>query len=319
MAGDVNPDRVEFSFEQKTGHSPMNWFKSIWKRLMAPDSPHVYVQSRSLPVPSAEPWSTFTPRAQQVLALAREEANRMHHNVIGTEHLLLGLIALGGGVAVNVMRRMGLDLESVRTEVQKTVGPGPADESSGKVPYTPRVKKALDLARREAKALNHTCVGTEHIFLGLLAEGEGVAARILKEFGVDREITRQEVLRELDPNFIPAEAAPGTSPSPTTSKPTESAAGPRVISPQPQGEPVDTGKRYDVYCNDGSERTIIYRNARFKGSKHLFQRSQHDTLSTFVELEQADGQIVFIARRTIIRFCEPGVTPAAEGEAGKKE
>src|SRR5881409_3213156 len=145
--------------------------------------------------------NNFTPRAQQVLALARKEADRFNHNFVGTEHLLLGLIKLGQGVAVNVLQKLGLDLETVRMEVEKQVGTGPDQKMIGNIPYTPRVKKVLALAAKEAKALNHTYVGTEHILLGLLREGDGVAARVLKNLDVDIEQTRQEILKELDPNF----------------------------------------------------------------------------------------------------------------------
>ena len=150
--------------------------------------------------------NNFTPRAQQVLALARKEADRFNHNYVGTEHLLLGLIKLGQGVAVNVLQKMGLDLETVRMEVEKQVGSGPETKMVGNIPYTPRVKKVLALAGKEAKALNHSYVGTEHILLGLLREGEGVAARVLKSLEVDIERTRNEILKELDPNFTPAES-----------------------------------------------------------------------------------------------------------------
>jgi ATP-dependent Clp protease ATP-binding subunit ClpC len=150
---------------------------------------------------SDEAMNNFTPRAQQVLALARKEADRFNHNFVGTEHLLLGLIKLGQGVAVNVLQKIGLDLETVRMEVEKLVGTGPDQKMIGNIPYTPRVKKVLSLAAKEAKALNHTYVGTEHILLGLLREGDGVAARVLKNMDVDIEQTRQEILRELDPNF----------------------------------------------------------------------------------------------------------------------
>jgi ATP-dependent Clp protease ATP-binding subunit ClpC len=150
--------------------------------------------------------NNFTPRAQQVLALARKEADRFNHNYVGTEHLLLGLIKLGQGVAVNVLQKLGLDLETVRIEVEKQVGSGPDTKMSGNIPYTPRVKKVLALAGKEAKALNHSYVGTEHILLGLLREGDGVAARVLKTLEVDIERTRNEVLKELDPNFASGEA-----------------------------------------------------------------------------------------------------------------
>jgi ATP-dependent Clp protease ATP-binding subunit ClpC len=153
----------------------------------------------------SEPMSNFTPRAQQVLALARKEADRFHHNYVGTEHLLLGLINLGQGVAVNVLQKMGLDLDTVRQAVDDQVGLGPEAKPSGNVPYTPRVKKVLALAGKEAKSLNHSYVGTEHILLGLLREGEGVAARVLKSLDIDVERCRNEILSELDPNFSSSE------------------------------------------------------------------------------------------------------------------
>src|SRR5213595_2107539 len=158
--------------------------------------------------------NNFTPRAQQVLQLARKEADRFNHNYVGTEHLLLGLIKLGQGVAVNVLQKMGLDLETVRMEVEKQVGSGPETKMVGNIPYTPRVKKVLALAGKEAKALNHSYVGTEHILLGLLREGEGVAARVLKNLEVDIEQTRNEILRELDPNFTPPEGESETPQEP---------------------------------------------------------------------------------------------------------
>ncbi len=150
--------------------------------------------------------SDFTPRAQQVLVLARKEAERFKHNYVGTEHLLLGLIKLGQGVAVNVLHKMGLDLERVRMEVEEHVDSHPETNMIGNIPYTPRVKKVLALAGKEAKALNHSYVGTEHILLGLLREGEGVAARVLKRLEVDPARTRNEILKELDPNFTPPES-----------------------------------------------------------------------------------------------------------------
>lgn len=157
--------------------------------------------------------NNFTPRAQQVLALARKEAERFSHNYVGTEHLLLGLIKLAQGVAVNVLTKMGLDLETVRMEVEKQVGNHSDSKVLGNIPYTPRVKKVLALASKEARALNHSYVGTEHILLGLLREGEGVAARVLKSLELDIERTRNEILKELDPNFTPAEGEGAEAPS----------------------------------------------------------------------------------------------------------
>ena len=165
--------------------------------------------------------SNFTPRAQQVLALARKEADRLNHNFLGTEHLLLGLIKLGQGVAVNVLQKMGLDLETVRMEVEKQVGTGPDQKMIGNIPYTPRVKKVIALAQKEAKNLNHTYVGTEHLLLGLLREGDGVAAKVLRALDVDIEQSRQEILKELDPNFASqaGEEPPSQSGEPAPEKP----------------------------------------------------------------------------------------------------
>ena len=149
---------------------------------------------------SEDGYTNFTPRANQVLALARKEADRFNHGYVGTEHLLLGLIKLGQGVAVNVLRRMGLDPDSVREEVRKHVHEGQGDKVVDNRPYSPRAKKVLTLAGKEAKSLKHTYVGTEHILLGLLREGDGLAAKVLRTLDIDIEHTREEILQELDPN-----------------------------------------------------------------------------------------------------------------------
>ena len=150
----------------------------------------------------------FTERAKKVLQLARREADRFNHSYVGTEHLLLGLIVLGEGVAVAVLEKMGLDLDTVRLEVEKAVGSGPETKTAGSVPLTPRVKKVLALAGQEAHQLGHDYIGTEHLLLGLLLEGEGVAARVLKNLNVDLDKTRAEILRELH-----AEGEPGAEPA----------------------------------------------------------------------------------------------------------
>ena len=262
--------------------------------------------------------SDFTPRAQQVLALARKEAERFQHNFVGTEHVLLGLLKLGQGVAVNVLLKLGLELGSVRQEVEKQVGTGPDQKMWGNIPYTPRVKKVLALAQKEAKALNHTYVGTEHILLGLLREGDGVASRVLVNLGVDIEQTRQEILKELDPNL----SATDVNRELLRSNIALSQAMPEMPqheeSPKPQSNTIDATKRYDVYCAERTQEVVVYRGALFKGTRGLFSKNQYDTLSHFVELEQADGQTVFIAKHSIIKFCAPGVTPNAEIVSGKK-
>lgn len=140
----------------------------------------------------------YTPRAKQVVALAKEEAARLNHGFVGTEHLLLGLIKLGEGVAVKALEKWGLDLETVKIEVEKEVGTGTDKKVPTPIPLTPRVKEVFSLAAQEAKALGHTYVGTEHLLLGWLREGEGVAAQVLKNFNVDIDQTRQDILTQLD-------------------------------------------------------------------------------------------------------------------------
>jgi len=287
----------------------MNWLKSFWKKLNTPQSrPSVFVPHWSPVNPHREESpSNFTPHAQQVLALSRREADRFNHNFVGTEHLLLGLIKLGQGVAVTVLHKMGLDLDGVRAEVEKQVGAGPDQEKIGNIPYTPRVKKVLALAAKEAKVLNHTYVGTEHILLGLLREGDGVAARVLNNLGVNREKTRDAILSELDPNYkcTTPETAPATSSKPMTTKSTR--------------EPVDITLRYDVYCKEHNERIVVYRNALFKNIRGLFQKGDFDVLGEYMELEQRDGQTIFISRSSVVRFCQHGVKPEPEDLSGAKE
>jgi hypothetical protein len=273
----------------------MNWFKKYRKAL-------------TQPMPrSEESLTNFTPRAQQVLALARKEADRFNHNFLGTEHLLLGLIKLGQGVAVNVLQGMGIDLDTIRIAVEKEVGTGPDQKMIGNIPYTPRVKKVLALASKEAKALNHTYIGPEHILLGLLREGDGVAGKVLQNFGVKLVETRQKVLRELDPNFLPQ---PDNEAWNLISKET--------TSMESEHDLINTSMRYDVYCSERSQGVVVYRNARFMGIKKLYQGRQFDFMSDFIELEQADGKVIFLSRNSVIKFCEHGITPNTETISSRK-
>ncbi len=144
----------------------------------------------------------FTPRALQVLSLAKKEAQKLKHNYLGTEHLLLGIIMLNQGVAVNVLRKMGVSLESVKNAIENSVGVSEQTEESGDVPHTPKVKRVLAFASNEATQLGHNYIGTEHLLLGLLREGEGVAAQILLQLNVNIENCRKMILSELDPNFV---------------------------------------------------------------------------------------------------------------------
>ncbi len=139
----------------------------------------------------------FTERVRKVMYLAREEAGRLQHDYIGTEHLLLGLIREGEGIAANVLTNLGLDLEVIRQTVESMVAAPGSSLTLGEIPFTPKAKRVLELAIEEARQLGHNYVGTEHLLLGLIREGEGVAARVLQELGVDRKKVRDETLRLL--------------------------------------------------------------------------------------------------------------------------
>ncbi len=142
-------------------------------------------------------FNRFTERARKVIIYAKEEARRFNHDYIGTEHLLLGLIREGEGVAAAVLQKLGLDLETIRIEVEKNVQPGPPTQVMGDIPFTPRSKKALELSAEEARALGHNYIGTEHLLLGLVKEGEGMAYRVLLNLGLDLGRLRNEVMELL--------------------------------------------------------------------------------------------------------------------------
>ena len=163
----------------------------------------------------------FTERVRKVLAMAREEAARLHHEYVGTEHILLGLIREGEGVAAAVLNNLSVDLEEIQQKIEDTVKKGKAAQASGPdLPYTSRAKKVLELAMGEARELNHSYVGTEHLLLGLLREEKGIAAQVLTEAGVNLEAARAETLRllgtEMPQGGTPA--TPGTPPAPAAAK-----------------------------------------------------------------------------------------------------
>jgi len=141
-------------------------------------------------------FERFTDRARRVVVLAQEEARMLNHNYIGTEHILLGLIHEGEGVAAKALESLGISLEAVRQQVEEIIGQG-QQAPSGHIPFTPRAKKVLELSLREALQLGHNYIGTEHILLGLIREGEGVAAQVLVRLGADLNRVRQQVIELL--------------------------------------------------------------------------------------------------------------------------
>jgi len=139
-------------------------------------------------------FNRFTERARKVIILAKEEARRFNHDYIGTEHILLGLIREGEGVAAAVLQKLEVSLENIRLEIEKLVQPGPTTQIIGDIPFTPRAKKALELAAEEARSLGHNYIGTEHLLLGLIREGEGIASQVLLNLGMDLNSVRNEVM-----------------------------------------------------------------------------------------------------------------------------
>ncbi len=165
-------------------------------------------------------FERFTDRSRRVIVLAQEEARELNHNYIGTEHILLGLCHEGNGVAVRVLEAQGVRLGAVRERVEEIVGRGQA-EPSGHIPFTPRAKKVLELALRESQELGHEYIGTEHLLLGLIREGQGVAARVLGDLVPDLDLprARQLVIEQV------GTGEPGANPEFSASR---RAAGPRA-------------------------------------------------------------------------------------------
>jgi ATP-dependent Clp protease ATP-binding subunit ClpA len=152
-------------------------------------------------------FERFTDRARRVVVLAQDEARMLNHNYIGTEHILLGLIHEGEGIACQALESLGISLSAVRAQVEEIIGHGQA-APTGHVPFTPRAKKVLELSLREALQLGHGYIGTEHILLGLVREGEGVAAQVLQKLGADLDRVRTRVTQLLQ-GYAEGEVAPG--------------------------------------------------------------------------------------------------------------
>src|ERR1700709_723934 len=163
-------------------------------------------------------FERFTDRARRVVVLAQEEARMLNHNYIGTEHILLGLIHEGEGVAAKALESLGIALEGVRQQVEEIIGQG-QQAPSGHIPFTPRAKKVLELSLREALQLGHNYIGTEHILLGLIREGEGVAAQVLARLGADLSRVRQQVIQLLSgySGSTPSDQGSGAKPGASAS------------------------------------------------------------------------------------------------------
>jgi excisionase family DNA binding protein len=195
--------RIPSHAEYTAGYSPDSPLDQLthWMRRMLRDK---FITSTEV----VNRFDRFTKRAQAALTFAQDEARHLQHNYVGTEHLLLGLIREGGGVAGKVLRNLGADVQLLRQDVEKIIGHGDSDVSNANIPLTPRVKRVIELAVDEARHLHHQFLGTEHLLLGLVREGEGVAAHVLKERGFELDLVRSETIRVLhESEEKPASAA----------------------------------------------------------------------------------------------------------------
>ncbi len=153
-------------------------------------------------------FERFTDRARRVVVLAQDEARALNHNYIGTEHILLGMLSEGEGVAARALRELDINLEAIRQQVEEVIGRG-QHAQAGHIPFTPRAKKVLELSLRESLQLGHDYIGTEHILLGLIREGEGIAAQVLTRLGATGSRVRQQVMQVLEGGLPAGERAPG--------------------------------------------------------------------------------------------------------------
>jgi ATP-dependent Clp protease ATP-binding subunit ClpC len=200
-------------------------------------------------------FERFTDRARRVVVLAQEESRMLSHNFIGTEHILLGLIHEGQGVAALTLESLGISLEAVRRQVEQIIGQGQATPT-GHIPFTPRAKKVLELSLRESLQLGANYIGTEHILLGLIREGEGVAAQVLRQLGADLSRVRQAVIQQLSgypiaaPEEIPTTRwTPASGPScPWCSLPLEGALASRTLVAAPDDDEEDPISLFLLYC-----------------------------------------------------------------------
>jgi ATP-dependent Clp protease ATP-binding subunit ClpC len=220
-------------------------------------------------------FERFTDRARRGVVLAQEEARMLNHNYIGTEHILLGLIHEGEGVAALALESLNISLEAVRQQVEEIIGQGQA-APTGHIPFTPRAKKVLELSLRESLQLGHNYIGTEHVLLGLIREGEGVAAQVLQKLGADLNRVRQTVISLLSGYPIAASGempttgwtppsetkrwTPASGPTcPWCSMPLEGALGYRNIVAAPDDDEADPISVFLLYCKGcgGIVRTSI--------------------------------------------------------------
>ena len=257
-------------------------------------------------------FERFTNRARHVVVLAQEEARRLQHNYIGTEHVLLGLLGEPGGLAFRALERFGMSLEGTREEVKAIVGTGNATVS-GHIPFTPRAKKTLELALREALQLHHNYIGTEHILLGVIREGDGVGAQVLKQHSTDLALIRMAVTDLL--STVPAtEATRGRR---WLRRRVASVAGPGEAS-----EPGEPGEPTELHTTPAAD-TSLSQAARLAGSQpvgshHLLLAALGDPDTAAARALAALGVDLDQAREALRNADVTGTSDEQPEEAGAR-
>jgi ATP-dependent Clp protease ATP-binding subunit ClpA len=228
-------------------------------------------------------FERFTDQARRVVVLAQEEARGLHHDYIGTEHILLGLLSAEGSVAARVLAGLGLTLPGTQEEVTARVGTGSGSRDPKRIPFTPRAKKSLELSLREALALHHNYIGTEHILLGVMREGEGAGAQILAAHGADADLLRAEVLRLVPPGAETAEAGGRRRGGLRRARQARSSADTAGITP----EGTEDGPDDDLHTTPGAEAALA-QAARLAGSGRV--GSHHLVLAALTNPSTAAAQ-----------------------------
>jgi ATP-dependent Clp protease ATP-binding subunit ClpA len=268
-------------------------------------------------------FDKFTERARKVLSLAQEEAQRFQHNYIGTEHLLLGLVREGEGVAAKVLTNLGVQLSTVRNAVEFIIGRGDRIVL-GEIGLTPRAKKVIELAVDEARRLNHHYIGTEHLLLGLVREGEGIAAGVLESLGVNLEKVRGQTIMVLSQISDKGAGEPDVSLSPRSAG-EEDASSPDVITPvQPSSGQSGNSARFDTLARNvlrlAQEEAQRFQH-NYIGTEHLLLGLLRETEGGAakvlnhlgIEIEKARGAVEYIiGHGDRIILGEIGLTPRAK-------
>jgi hypothetical protein len=252
-------------------------------------------------------FQRFTDRARQVVVLAQEEARRLDHNYIGTEHILLGLISEGGGVAARALESLGIGLDAVRQQVEEIIGQG-QQAPSGHIPFTPRAKKVLELSLRESMQLGHTYIGTEHILLGLVREGDGVAAQVLVRLGADLNRVRQQVIQLLAGRAA-AEPGPGVDVRPEMAE-QRAGIGPDTSDLDEQIEAARAGKQAAIDAQDFEQAVLLrHRETQLLAAKAARQEQRAAAHPALPDLVEQSRQLTAEVERLRALLRQHGIDP----------